>query len=195
VIGEFILVVDGCPVNASAVAAPGVTVRLAVCVIGVLFAVAVTVFASATVELNVPVIWPLAFVVPTGCVSVLPVPDAAKVTVAPLTGLPNASFTVTVSVVALEPELAVIVPGAAVSVVWLALGGPAVAVAVNVTGLPVSVPEVAVRLFAPATVPRVQDMAFAIPLGFVDTGVVGFTVPPPDVTAKVTATPATGLLN
>ncbi len=194
-IGEFIFVVDGCTVNANTAAAPGVTVTLAVCVIVVPFAVAVTVFAAATVELKVPVIWPLAFVVPTGCVSVLPVPDAAKVTVAPLTGLPNASFTVTVSVVALEPELAVIVPGAAATVDWLALAGPAVAVAVNVTGLPVRVPELAVRPFAPATVPRVQEVAVAIPLAFVDTGVVGFTVPPPDVTAKVTATPTTGLLN
>src|SRR5260370_6362172 len=135
-IGEFIFVVDGCTVNANTAAAPGVTVTLAVCVIVVPFAVAVTVFAAATVELKVPVIWPLAFVVPTGCVSVLPVPDAAKVTVAPLTGLPNASFTVTVSVVALEPDLAVIVPGAAATVDWLTRAGPAAAVAGDITRPP-----------------------------------------------------------
>jgi hypothetical protein len=98
-----------------------------------------------------------------------------------------------VSVAALEPELAVIVPGAAVRVDRLALGAPAMPVAVNVTGLPLSVPEVAVSAFVPATVPRVQETAVAMPLAFVDTGVVGFTVPPPAVTAKVTGTPDTGL--
>ena len=46
--------------------------------------VAETVFDPATVELNVPVICPLASVVPTGCVSVFPVVGvAASVTVAP----------------------------------------------------------------------------------------------------------------
>ena len=59
-------------------------------------------------------IWPLVLVVPAGCVSVMPVTGlAASVTVAPLTGLPLASFTVTVIVLALDPELAVIVPGEA----------------------------------------------------------------------------------
>ena len=46
--------------------------------------VAETVFDPAAVELNVPVICPLASVVPTGCVSVFPVVGvAASVTVAP----------------------------------------------------------------------------------------------------------------
>src|SRR6266446_643887 len=49
--------------------------------------VAETVLVAATVELNVPVATPLAFVVPTGCVSVFPVPVAASTTVAPATGL------------------------------------------------------------------------------------------------------------
>src|ERR1700739_5024574 len=68
-------------------------------------------------------------------------------------------------------------------------------VAVNVTGLPVRVPEVAVRVLVPAVVPRVQLVTAAIPLAFVVTAVVGFTVPPPDATANVTLTPATGLLD
>jgi len=73
---------------------------------------AVTVFVSATVELNAPLICPLVFVVPAGCVSVTPVAGlAASVTVAPLTGFPLASFTVTVIVLALDPELAMIVAG------------------------------------------------------------------------------------
>src|SRR5260370_22535400 len=82
--------------------------------------------------------------------------------------------------------------GAVVSASFVA--APAVPVAVNVTGLPVRVPEVAVRVFVPAAGPRVQETAVAMPLALVDTGVVGFTVPPPAVTAKVTATFATGLL-
>src|SRR5438067_180388 len=73
---------------------------------------AVTVFVSAAVELNAPLICPLVFVVPAGCVSVTPVAGlAASVTVAPLTGFPLASFTVTVIVLALDPELAMIVAG------------------------------------------------------------------------------------
>jgi len=46
--------------------------------------VADTVFDSAVVDETVPVATPLAFVVPTGCVSVFPVVGvAANVTVAP----------------------------------------------------------------------------------------------------------------
>src|SRR5258708_39981027 len=70
--------------------------------------VADTVLLSATVELRVPVATPLAFVVPTGWVSVLPVPVAASTTVAPEIGLPNWSFAVTVSVLWLVPLEAVI---------------------------------------------------------------------------------------
>src|SRR5439155_914737 len=73
------------------------------------------------------------------------------------------------------------------------LAAPAVPVAVKVTGLPVSVPDVAVRVFGPAVGPRVHDVTAAIPFAFVGTGVVGLTVPPPEATAKVTLTPATGL--
>ncbi len=61
-------------------------------------AVAEMVFASVTVELRVPVATPEAFVGPDGCVSVFPPPVAASTTVAPLTGLPAASFAVTVIV-------------------------------------------------------------------------------------------------
>src|SRR5439155_191400 len=69
---------------------------------------------------------------------------------------------------------------------------PVVPVAVNVTGLPVSVPDVAERVFGPAVGPRVHDVTAAIPLAFVVTGVAGVTEPPPDATANVTPTPATG---
>jgi hypothetical protein len=67
-------------------------------------------------------------------------------------------------------------------------------VAVNVTGLPVRDPEVAVSVLVPAVVPSVQLVTAAIPLLFVVTAVVGTTVPPPDATANVTLVPATGLL-
>src|SRR5436190_888717 len=78
--------------------APGVTTTVALCVTATPSTVAVTVLDSATVELNVPVATPLAFVVPLGCVSVLPVPVAAMTTVAPAIGLPRASRAVTVIV-------------------------------------------------------------------------------------------------
>jgi hypothetical protein len=72
---------------------------------------------------------------------------------------------------------------------------PVVPVAVKVTGLPVRPLDVAVRVLVPVVVPSVQDVTAAMPLPFVVTGVVGVTVPPPEATANVTATPATGLLN
>src|SRR5438093_753603 len=73
-------------VDGASEAGPGETVTPAVCVIAVPFAVAETVFAPATVELNVPVATPLASVVPLGCVRVFPLPVAASTTVAPLIG-------------------------------------------------------------------------------------------------------------
>src|SRR5438552_2533471 len=71
---------------------------IVIVMIAVPFAVAETVFASATVEPSVPVATPLTLVVPLGWVSVLPLPVAESATVAPLTGLPLSSFTVTVIV-------------------------------------------------------------------------------------------------
>src|SRR5439155_4564726 len=69
---------------------------------------------------------------------------------------------------------------------------PAVPVAVKVSGLPVSVPDVTVRVFGPAVGPNVQEVTAVIPFAPVATGVVGLTVPEPDATANVTLTPATG---
>jgi hypothetical protein len=70
---------------------------------------------------------------------------------------------------------------------------PTVPVAVNVTGEPESPDTVAVSVFVPAVVPRVQEVTAAIPEEFVDTVVEGRRDPPPDATAKVTAVPDTGL--
>src|ERR1043166_39914 len=93
VIGDVALTVD-----CAAETVPAVTTTVAVWAMATVLIVADTVFAAATVELSVPVATPLAFVVPTGCVRVLPVPVAASTTVAPLTGLPEASRAVTVMV-------------------------------------------------------------------------------------------------
>ena len=101
-------------VDCEAETGPGFTVTAAVCVMAVPFAVAETVFVPVTVELSVPVATPLELVVPLGWVRVLPLPVAASTTVAPLIGLPLASFTVTV-IVAL-PLPAVIDVGEALTV-------------------------------------------------------------------------------
>src|SRR6266852_6404350 len=87
--------------------------------------------------------------------------------------------------------LCTVLEGGVVSASWAA--GPATPVAVKDTGLPVKAPAVAVNVFVPATAPSVQDVTAAMPPALVVTAVVGFTVPPPPVIAKVTATPATGL--
>jgi hypothetical protein len=101
-------------VDCEAETGPGLTVTEAVCVSAVPFAVADTVFVPATVELRVPVADPFASVRPAGCVSVFPFPVAASTTVAPLIGVPVASFTVTVIVDV--PPPAVIKLGAALTV-------------------------------------------------------------------------------
>src|SRR2546422_8092358 len=86
-------------VDCAAETAPAITSMVAVCVMATELMVADTVLVSAVVELSVPVATPLVFVVPTGCVNVLPVVGvAASVTVAPAIGLPLASFAVTVIV-------------------------------------------------------------------------------------------------
>jgi hypothetical protein len=68
-----------------------------------------------------------------------------------------------------------------------------VAVAVNVSGLPPRPVAAAVDTFGPGVIPTIQELRAAIPLALVVTGVVGFTIPPPEVTANVTDTLATGL--
>src|SRR3989449_760307 len=93
VIGDVALTVD-----CAAETAPTFTTTVAVWVIATVLIVADTVFEPAAVELRVPVICPLAPVVPTGCVTVFPKPVALRMTVAPAIGLPKASRAVTVTV-------------------------------------------------------------------------------------------------
>src|SRR5213078_1596815 len=135
---------------------------------------------------------PLTFVV-TGVVGLtVPPPDAtANVTLTPATGFPFASRTIT------EGATGTAVPAGAdwslPALIAIVLAAPAVPVAVNVTGLPVSPVAVAVSEFGPAVGPSVHDVTAAIPFAPVVTGVVGVTEPPPDATANVTLTPPTGL--
>src|SRR5437588_437071 len=69
--------------------------------------------------------------------------------------------------------------------------GPASRGAVNVTGLPVSDPEVAVNVFGPAVALSVQLPTVATPLVLV-VWLPPVIVPFPGATANVTATPVTG---
>src|SRR5207245_690852 len=132
-----------------ALGAAAVTVTPAVCVIAIPLIVAEIVFASATVELTVPVATPLASVPAAGCVSVLPLPVAASTTGMRSDGRRVASFAVTVIVA--EPFPAVIDAGAAATSDWLALGAAAgtVTPAVCVMAIPLIVAEI---VFASATV-------------------------------------------
>src|SRR5881396_3032439 len=140
---------------------------------------------------DVAVAIPLASVVGFSPAMLPPPTPTVNVTATPATGLLNWSRTSTAGGVATA------VPAVAdcVSPAWIVscVAAPAVPVAVNVTGLPV--PMEAVSVLLPANVPRVQAVTAAIPFASVETAVSGLTAPPPDVTANVTATPATGLLN
>src|SRR6266550_4043032 len=68
---------------------------------------------------------------------------------------------------------------------------PAVPVAVNETGLPLSPADVALRLFGPAAVASVQLPTVAMPLALL-VWLAPVMLPFPGVTENVTATPATG---
>ena len=77
------------------------------------------------------------------------------------------------------------------------VAGPAVAEALNVTGLPMRDPDVAVTelLLVPTVLPRVQLVTVATPDPFVMivAGPAGTMEPPPVATAKTTDSPITGL--
>src|SRR5437588_137220 len=154
--------------------------------------VAVKVFEPAVaLSVQLPTVaMPLPLVVWLPPVSV-PFPGAtANVTATPVTGFPFASLTLPA-----VPARRAAAPGAD----WLVglfaaivAAAPAVPVAVNVTGLPESDPDVAVKVFEPAVALSVHELRAAIPSDPVLTGVVGVTVPLPSAGVNVTATPATG---
>src|SRR5206468_405496 len=165
---------------------PTVTVTLAVCVTAVPAIVADTVFVSATVALSVPVATPLALVGPAGWVSVLPLPVAASTTVAPLIGLPLASFAVTVIVDV--PDPAAIEVGEAVTVDCEAETGPGFTVteAVCVMAVPLAVADTAfVSATVELSVPVATPLELVVPLGWV-------RVLPLPVAARSTVAPLIG---
>src|SRR5262245_35946334 len=171
--------------------AAAVTVTVAVCVTPTPLTVALMVFACATVELIVPVITPLALVVPTGCVMVLPVPVEASTTVAPAMGLLKMSRAVTVIVLVTAPLEAVMVPGAAPTVDCAAPtpSEVTVTVAVCVIATPLMVAD---TVLASAKVEL--SVPVATPLAFVEpAGCVSVLLLP--VTASTTAAPAIALPN
>jgi hypothetical protein len=128
---------------------------------------------------------------------VLPPPaTTVNVTATPATGLLLTSVTFT------EGGAATVFPAVAL---WLVaelavmlVAGAVVPDAAKVTGLPLKPVAVAVRvlLSVPTDGPRVQLVSEATPdpLVLMLAGLAGLVAPPPAVTMKVTATPATGLL-
>src|SRR5438105_966222 len=121
---------------------------------------------------------------------IVPFPGAtANVTATPVTGFPFASLTITDGgALTAVPAVAALLVGLFAAIVAPA---PAVPVAVNVTGLPVSDPEVAVNVFGPAVALSVQLPTVAMPLPLV------VWLPPviaPSLRAAlpVSATPVTG---
>jgi hypothetical protein len=144
--------------------------------------------------MGVTVAMPLALVVAEPPTTLPPPAVTVNVTLTPLFGLLNASRTITLGAIATAVFLVAVCPLPALIAICVAL--PAVAEAVNVSGLPVRPALVAeiVLLLVPATVPSVQLAMVAMPLAFVATVNGPPSEPPPPVTANVTFTPATGLL-
>src|SRR2546429_2239172 len=112
---------------------------------------------------EVAVATPLPFVVTGVGGSTVPfAPVALNVTATPATGLPFASFTITDGG---EPTAAPAVPGWLVGLfAAIVAAAPAVAVAVPITGPPVSPLAVARAVSVRAVVPRVQEVTVATPL-------------------------------
>src|SRR5439155_1215498 len=160
------VVLVGCTVKASCAAGPALTVTVAVCVMATELMVADTVLVSAAVELSVPVATPFAFVVPTGCVTVLPVVGvAASTTVAPWIGFPFASVAVRVMVNVPLPavigEVAATVDCAADTVPAFSLPD---ALPVLATELMVA-DTVLVSAVVELNVPVATPLAFVVPMG------------------------------
>src|SRR5437870_4145457 len=181
VIGDVAATVD-----CAAETGPAFTTTVAVCVTATALIVAETVFDSTAVDARVPVATPVAFVVPTGCVNVFPVPDAARMTVAPWIGLPLASRAVTVMV---EVSLPAVIGDVAVTVDWPADTAPGFTTTVAVCVI-ASVLIVAETVFDSAALelrlPVATPLALVVPTGWV-------TVFPVPVAAKTTVAPWIGL--
>ncbi|HEX2094433.1 MAG TPA: hypothetical protein VHG28_18660 [Longimicrobiaceae bacterium] len=149
---------------------------------------AVSVLAPAVVaRVQLPTVaMPEAFVV-AGLPVTLPLPEVAKVTLTPATGLPWVSVIVTDGGVETAVPAVAVCPSPADFAMFAA--APAVPVALK---LVFSAPAEAVSVLAPAVLPSVQLPAVATPEALV-VWVPPVTLPPPDATEKVTLTPETGL--
>src|SRR5205823_414131 len=195
-VGKVVPTVPVCPSPPAGVicdAPAAVALMLNVTVVSLPAIVAVAVVVC--VPINIPSVrnvcaCPFTSVVDVAGSTDPPPPDpAAHDTGTPATGFPFASLTsttcgvcrrVATCPVRLSPELFAMVAA-----------GPAVPVAVKVTGLPVSEPEVAVNVFEPAVALSVQLPTVAMPLPLV-VWLPPVIVPFPGGTANVTATCATG---
>src|SRR2546425_6298166 len=173
---------SGCPV---AVNVKGLPLRPA--------AVAIIVFLPATTpSFQLPTAAsPFTLVEGVPPVSDPPPESTANVTVTPATPLPNLSVTRAVGGVATFVLTVAALPNPVETL--RNLPPPAVAVAVNVTGEPVSPPTDAVAVWMPAVSPSVR-VAVAMPFTSVS-DVAGVIEPPPDATAHATVTPCTGLFD
>src|SRR2546425_206806 len=162
VIGDVAATVD-----CAAETVPAFTTTVAVWVIATALIVADTVFDSAVVDERAPVATPLALVVPTGCVNVFPVPEAASMTVAPCIGLPLASRAVTVMVEAVPPA---VIGDVAATVDWPADTAPGFTTTVAVCVI-ASVLIVAETVFDSAALelrlPVATPLALVVPTGWV----------------------------
>src|SRR5207253_5317925 len=166
--------------------APAFTTTVAVCVIATALIVAEIVFDSASVDDSVPVATPLAFVVAAGCVSVLPDPVVASITVAPWIGLPFASRAVTVIV---ELPLPAAIGDVAPTVDCAADTGPAFTTTVAVCAM--ATPSIVAEIVLDSA--KVDDnVPVATPLAFVVAAGCVRVLPEP-VAAGTTAAPCTGL--
>src|SRR6478609_9068358 len=156
--------------------------------------VAVKTSAPAVVDFTVKVTTPEVLLAPDGALIVgVPGPDVfVRLTVLPDTGLPLASFRVTV-IVEMATPLAMTEVGDALTVDCAADTGPAVKVTVAVCVMVIeSVVSVAVKTSAPAvvdfTVKVTTPEALLLPEGALMVG-----APGPEVFARLTVLPDTGL--
>jgi hypothetical protein len=166
------------------------------------WSVAVTVADPAVLKVTEKVPVPAVSAAFAGNVALASVLVTATVGVAVVTTFQFASTAFTVTVTAdpavcavLDPVFPDTVPGAAVSPGSSTCNldaGPAVPVAVKVTGEPESPVAVADIVLAPAAAPSVHDPTDALPEAFVVV-VRDVPEPPPDATVKVTDVPDTAL--
>src|SRR5690348_1382560 len=186
----------GCCVKLRCVAAPGVMLNAAdVAGVGPVFeAVSVYPVPALSIEMSANCDTPW-----TAATVVVPVSEPPPALLAMESVIPPVKVGSTLSwASSAETTIAGVIAAPATALVgsWLnakCVAAPGVPVAVMVTGLPESPAAVAVRVFVPAVLPRVQLVTAATPAALVSTGVVGATTPPPPVTANVTAAPGTGL--